>query len=115
MAIQAFRMGDFHAAQHKLASGDQLMNIVANSNVNHALNIKTNGPVKKQFRPVSGNWLDRDGHGDAYSGATRNVGGKNRFPTISAELPVLAERPKPEPHKSGADCPTKRKIEVSEH
>ena len=51
MAVETFGVGDFHAAQHELAAGNQLMNIVTNANVNHSYTIKTNGPVKKIFRP----------------------------------------------------------------
>jgi hypothetical protein len=36
MAIQPFRMGDFHSAEDKFAACNQLMNIIADANVNHA-------------------------------------------------------------------------------
>jgi hypothetical protein len=35
MPVQALGMRNFHAAQKEGAAGDQLMNVVANANMNH--------------------------------------------------------------------------------
>ncbi len=53
MAVQALAVRDFHAAQDELASGDQLMNIVANANVNHGGTIKNFQPGPKHKDPKS--------------------------------------------------------------
>jgi hypothetical protein len=43
MAIEAFRVREFHAAEDEPAPGDQLMNVIADANVNHARRIKIFG------------------------------------------------------------------------
>jgi hypothetical protein len=36
MAVEALRVWNLDAAEDKLAPGDQLMNVIADANVNHA-------------------------------------------------------------------------------
>jgi hypothetical protein len=40
MAVKTFRVRNFHAAENELAPGNQLMNVIANANMNHARRIK---------------------------------------------------------------------------
>ena len=39
MAVEAFGVGNLHAAEDEFAPRDELMNIVANANVNHAVSL----------------------------------------------------------------------------
>ena len=50
MAVEALRMRDLHAAEDELAPGDQLMNVIANANVNHAQTVDFLIAPTKKFR-----------------------------------------------------------------
>ena len=47
MAVQALRVRNLDAAQDELAPGDQLMNVIANANMNHALMLERPPPATK--------------------------------------------------------------------
>ncbi len=49
MAVEAFRVRNLHAAEDELAPGDQLMNVIADANVNHAPTVKLFRATKKEI------------------------------------------------------------------
>src|SRR5436190_11891544 len=49
MAVEPFGVRNFHAAEDEFASGDQLMNVVTNANVNHGRRLTWQGNPTKQF------------------------------------------------------------------
>jgi hypothetical protein len=49
MAVEPFRVRNFHAAEDEFAPRDQLMNIVANANVNHPRSLAPRLNPTKQF------------------------------------------------------------------
>ena len=60
MAVEAFRVRNLHAAEDELAPGDQLMNVIADANVNHA-------PQDKFFTTESEGKLPAPHHKNFYS------------------------------------------------
>jgi hypothetical protein len=49
-------MRDFHPAQDELASGDELMNVIANANMNHAPIVGWPGRATKQLMGGAAGW-----------------------------------------------------------
>jgi len=50
ISFQWARVRNLDAAQHELAAGDQLMNVITDANVNHARSVNFFGGLKKKFR-----------------------------------------------------------------
>jgi hypothetical protein len=49
MAVETFGVGNFNATENELAPGDQLMNVIADANVNHVRTVCFFCAAKKKF------------------------------------------------------------------
>jgi len=49
MAVETFRVRNFHAAEHEFAPGDELMNVITNANMNHGQMLERAPPPTKIF------------------------------------------------------------------
>jgi hypothetical protein len=60
MAVETFRVGNFHAAEKKFPASDQLVNVVSDAYMNHAHSLAAARTIAKQFHaPAHGSAVMR--------------------------------------------------------